>query len=141
MVCKILFQQKTRRRIHGGSISMNWRTIVIIILLGMSCIDLISTYVYVRNYKQWQPEKPYNVIENNPLLVFLWNIFGLILGTIIGSVIILSLIYIVAKSAHPIVVGILFLFLCYALFNHYTNISLLKNLIIKYPSGHLPKII
>ena len=64
--------------------------------------------------------------------------FGLKIGMIIGSVIILSLIYIVGKTAHPIVVGILFLFLLYALHNHYININLISSLIEKYPTGHLP---
>ncbi len=118
---------------------MNWRIYVIIILMTMSCIDLIATYHYVYKYKQWQPGKPYNLIENNPLLVFLWNTFGLHLGMAIGSVVILSLIYVVSKSAHPIVIGILFLILTYALFNHYTNINLLGKLITKYPLGHLPE--
>ena len=125
--------------IDGGYWAHNWRTIAIIILLLMSLIDLGATYYYVYKYKQWQPEKPFNLIENNPLLVLLWNMFGLTLGTIIGAVVIWSLIYILARSAHPIVVGIVFLFLCYALFNHWTNLNLLSKLIIKYPTGHLPE--
>lgn len=60
---------------------------------------------------------------------------------IVGSIIILTLVYIVARSAHWIVILILFLFLLYALFNHYTNINLLHQLIDKYPSGYLPEII
>ena len=116
----------------------NWRIWIIIILMSLSLIDLSATYFYIYKYKQWQPDKPYNLIENNPLLVFLWNNFGLHLGMFIGSVIILSLIYIVGKSAHPIVSLILFLFLGYALQNHYTNINLISALIEKYPSGHLP---
>ncbi len=116
-----------------------WRIWVIAILLFLSVTDLGLTYYYVHKYKNWQPEKPYNLIEKNPLLVFLWNTFGLHLGMFIGSVVILSLIYIVGKSAHPIVVGLLFLFLGYALFNHYTNINLLHSLIDKYPTGYLPK--
>jgi len=117
---------------------MNWRIIAIVILMTLSIIDLSCTYYYVSKYKTWQPEKSYNLIENNPVLVFLWNTFGLHLGTFIGAVVMLSLIYIVAKLAHPIVVGILFLFLTYALFNHYTNITLIKDLITKYPDGTIP---
>lgn len=116
----------------------DWRIYVIILLLSLSVLDLVLTYHYVYKYKEWQPNKPYNLIENNPLLVFLWNTFGLHLGTIIGAVIIWSLIYIVAKTAHPIVVVILGLFLLYALFNHYTNINLLTKLIQFYPEGKLP---
>lgn len=118
---------------------MNWRIYIIIILMTMSVIDLALTYHYVSKYKEWQPEKPYNMIENNPLLVFLWNMLGLKIGMFVGSVIILSLIYIVGKTAHPLVVGILFLFLTYAIHNHYININLLGSLIDKYPTGHLPE--
>ena len=115
-----------------------WRIWVIVILMSLSLIDLSATYYYISKYKQWQPDKPYNLIENNPLLVFLWNNLGFIMGSIVGAVIILSLIFIVGKSAHPIVGLIIFLILCYALQNHYSNINLIHELIIKYPSGHLP---
>ena len=116
----------------------NWRIWAIVILMSLSLIDLTCTYIYVYKYKQWQESKPYNLIEQNPILVFLWNTFGLHLGMFIGSVIILSLIYVVGRSAHPIVVGILFLFLSYALWNHNSNLGLLHKLIEKYPSGNLP---
>ena len=115
------------------------RIYVVIILLLMSVIDLSATYFYIYKYKKWQPNKPYNLMERNPLLVFLLNNFGLHLGMFIGSVIILTLIYIVGKSANPIVVFLLFVFLCIALYNHYNNISLLFKLIEKYPTGHLPE--
>ncbi|MFW6233414.1 MAG: hypothetical protein ACOC3Z_02005 [Nanoarchaeota archaeon] len=117
----------------------NWRSWAIVIMLLMSIIDLGATYFYVYKYKKWQPEKPYNLIERNPLLCFLWNNFGLHLGMFIGSVIILSLIYIVTKTAHPIIVLILFLVLIFVLYNHYNNIGLLFRLIDKYPTGHLPE--
>lgn len=116
-----------------------WRIIIIVILMVLSSIDLGATYYYVKTYKNWQPSKPYNLIEQNPLLVLLWNTFGLNLGMIIGSILILSLIYIIGKSAHWVVILIVGLFLVYALFNHWTNINLLHELINKYPSGHLPK--
>jgi|SRR6056297_3617220 len=117
-----------------------WRLIAIIVLMTLSVIDLAATYHYVYKYKKWQPEKPYNMIEKNPLLVFLWNNIGLHFGMIVGSAVILTLIYIVGKTAHPIIIGILFLFLCWAVFfNHISNINLLNQLIDKYPSGHLPE--
>ena len=115
-----------------------WRIWVIVILMSLSLIDLSATYHYVYKYKVWQPDKPFNLIENNPLLVFLWNTFGLHLGMFIGAVVILSLIFIVGKSAHPIVSLFLFLLIAYALHNHYTNINLIQALIEKYPSGYLP---
>lgn len=116
-----------------------WRQWAIGILLLLSVVDIVATYYYVHEYKEWQPDKPYNLIEKNPLLVFLWNNLGLTLGTIVGATVIWTLIFIVGKSAHPVIIGLLFLFLCYALYNHNTNIGLLHKLIDKYPSGHLPE--
>jgi len=118
---------------------MNWRIYIIIILMILSLTDLILTGYYVHKYRSWQKEKPYKLIELNPLLVFLWTNLGFWLGHIVGSILILSLIYIVGKSAHWIVVLILGLFLLYALQNHFTNINLLHRLIEMYASGHLPR--
>ena len=116
-----------------------WRQIILAILMIMSTIDLVATYLYVNRYREWQPNKPYNMIEKNPLLVFLWNNFGLEIGMIIGAVIIWALIFLIGKSAHPIIIGILFLTLSYAIYNHYINTNLLNKLIQQYPTGHLPK--
>jgi len=116
----------------------NWRTIAIVVILTLGVLDLCLTLYYVYTYKNWQQNKPYKLIELNPLLVFLWNKFGLYIGMFIGAVFILSLQYIITKEAHWIIVGLLFGFLLFTLFNHYTNINLLHNLIIKYPNGHLP---
>jgi len=115
-----------------------WRTIAIIAILILGVVDLGATFYYVKKYRSWQESKPYNLIELNPLLVFLWNNMGLVIGMIVGSVIILTLQFIVAKSAHWAIVVILFLFLLWASYNHFTNINLLDQLITKYPSGHLP---
>ena len=118
---------------------MNGRIIAIIVMLSLSFLDLVLTYYYINRYKDWQPNKPYNLMEKNPLLVFLWNNFGLHLGMVIGSVIILSLIYLIAKTAHPVIVVLLGGFLIMAMFNHYNNIGLLGRLITKHPDGVLPE--
>ncbi len=118
---------------------MNWRTMMIIILLSLSIIDLISTYYYVYTYKKWQPNKPYKKIELNPLLRFLWKTFGLHLGMFIGSVVILSLIYIISKTAHPLVLVLFLCVLMWTMTNHWKNWGILVKLIDKYPSGHLPE--
>lgn len=117
---------------------MDWRMILIIALMTLSVVDLSLTYYYVAKYRAWQPEKPFKLIELNPLLVFLWTRLGLKIGMFVGSVIILSLIFIVGKYSHWSIALILFLTLCFALFNHYNNINLLHQLIEKYPSGYLP---
>jgi len=117
---------------------MDWRLIVIIVLMTFSVVDLSLTGYYVQKYKKWQPDKPYKLIERNPLLVFLWNTMGLWIGLLVGGVIILSLMFIVGKSAHWLIILLLLCFLSWAMFNHYTNINLLHQLIEKYPSGYLP---
>ncbi len=117
---------------------MDWRLIATIGLIVLSVVDLSLTGYYVQKYKKWQPDKPYKLIERNPLLVFLWNTMGLWIGLLVGGVIILSLMFIVGKSAHWLVILLLLCFLIWAMFNHYTNINLLHQLIEKYPSGYLP---
>ena len=117
---------------------MNWRTYLLIGMLVLSIIDLGATFYYVKTYKNWQPDKPYNQIELNPLLVFLWNKIGLILGMLVGSVIILTLIYIVGKEAHWAIAVIIFVVLSLFIYNHYNHIGLLHRLMEMYPSGHLP---
>jgi len=104
---------------------MNIRLIAIIIIMILCVTDLCLTYYYVNKYKKWQPNKPYKLIERNPLLTFSWNNFGLHLGMFIGAVVIIALNYIVAKNAHWLFVCLLFSFLIFAMFNHTRNIGLL----------------
>ena len=118
---------------------MSIRLTILVIIMTLCILDLSMTYYYVYKYKQWQPEKPYRMIEMNPLLRICWENFGLHLGMFIASVMIIALNYIVAKEAHWIVVGLLFGLLCYTMYNHAMNITLLHNLINMYPSGYLPK--
>ncbi len=117
---------------------ITWRFVIIVILLTLSILDLSLTYYYVYKYKKWQPDKPYKLIEMNPLLVFLWNKFGLLIGMIIGSVLILALNYIVGKECHWAIIVILLFLMIFAMFNHSKNITLLHKLIEMYPSGYLP---
>lgn len=117
---------------------ITWRFIAIVVLLTLCVLDLSFTYYYVHKYKEWQPNKPYKLIEMNPILVFLWNNLGLTIGMLVGSVIILTLNFIVAKECHWAIVLILFLFMLFAMVNHTKNITLLHQLIEKYPSGYLP---
>jgi len=117
---------------------MDWRTILIIVLMTLSVLDLAFTYYYVSKYRSWQENKPYKLIELNPLLRFLWERLGFQIGMFVGSVIILSLIYIVAKYSHWSIAIILLIVLIFEMFNHANNIQLLWKLIEKYPSGYLP---
>jgi len=115
------------------------RFLLLILALSMAILDLFLTHIYVKRYKNWQPKKPYNLIEMNPLLVFLWNRLGLNLGMIIGSVIIISIIYFIAVYTHIALVILLLVTQFFALWNHNKNINLLNKLIEKYPDGKLPK--
>lgn len=117
----------------------NWRFYIIIILLGLSIIDLTLTFIYIKLYKTWQPQKPYNLIESNPLLVFLFNNLGLVLGMFVGAVVILTLIYVVGKGAHWVVVALLLCVLMWVMYNHFHNFGLLNKLIEQYPNGVLPE--
>ena len=117
----------------------NWRTILIVALLVLSIVDITATFLYVRQYKAWQPTKPYNLIELNPLLCFLWNKLGLYIGMIVGSVVMLTLVFIVGRDAHWVVGVLLFCVLIWAMFNHFNNFGILQQLIEKYPSGSLPE--
>lgn len=117
----------------------DWRFYVLIVIFVMSIIDISLTYYYVNKYKKWQPEKPYKLIELNPILVFLWNNTNLIIGTLVSGVIFLTLDYIIVKDAHWLVVLLLLSFLVFALYNHHNNITLLNKLIEQYPSGYLPE--
>ena len=120
---------------------MNIRIIITIIIMTLCVTDLCLTYFYVYKYKQWQPNKPYKMIEMNPLLRFSWENFGLHIGMIIASVVILALNYIISRDAHWAIVTILLGFLTWAVFNHINNTTLLFKLIEQYPTGHLPEAI
>ena len=117
----------------------NFQMIMIFIIFSLSIIDLTLTYIYVKEYKEWQPEKPYKLIEMNPLLRFLWENTNLLIGTLIGAVLILTLDYIIIRTAHWIFPILLLGLLIFAITNHYNNFGLLTKLISQYPSGHLPE--
>ena len=115
-----------------------YKLIMLIIVMALCIADLVLTAYYVYKYKQWQPNKPYKLIELNPLLVFLWEKMGFWIGMFVGSVIIISLNFIVSKYAHWLVVLLLLGFLIFTIFNHIKNFTLLYQLKALYPSGYLP---
>lgn len=116
-----------------------WRLYITIAILILSSLDLILTLYYISVYKGWQPDKPYKLIELNPLLVFLWNNYGLYFGMFIGSVVILALNYFVSRHAHWIIVLIVLGIMIFAIINHFNNITLLSKLMEQYPTGYLPR--
>lgn len=116
-----------------------WRLIATAVILSLGIADLIMTFRYIRKYKRWQPNKPYKLMEKNPLLVFLWKKLGIEKGTIAGGLIILFLIYIIGLNTHWSIIALLFTFQVGAILGHRKNMKLLNKLINKYPSGHLPE--
>ncbi len=117
----------------------NWRLILLIIIMTLCVVDLTMTAIYVHKYKKWQPNKPYKEIELNPVLVFLWNKLGFVIGMIVASVVILSLNFIIARDAHWILPVVILGLLIFTIFNHAKNFTLLTQLIKQYPLGHLPE--
>ena len=117
---------------------MEFRFYLIIVIMALCVLDLAFTFYYVHTYKVWQPNKPYKLIELNPILRFLWERMGFMIGSIVSAVILLSLNYIVAKYAHISIAIVLCLVLIWTMYNHAHNTNLLWDLIEKYPSGHLP---
>jgi hypothetical protein len=101
----------------------------------LSFIDLSLTYFYIKTYSNWIPERLFSEMEQNPLLLFLWNNFGLELGTLFGALIILSLIYLIGKKANLIVAIPVIGVLVFAIFINIQHIIMLFDLIKLYPTG------
>lgn len=117
---------------------MNFRNWLVVGLLVLSIVDLTLTFFYIKQYKSWQPNKPYKMIENNSLLVFLYERLGFYIGSFVGVVVILTLVYLVGRYSHWGVALFLGIVLCWAMYNHFHNFGLLYQLIEKYPLGSLP---
>ena len=121
--------------------TQDFRFYLTIVIMTLCVLDLAFTFYYVHEYKSWQKNKPYNKIELNPILVFLWNRMGFVVGSFVSAVILLSLNWIVVRYAWIGIPILVCLFLIWAMYNHAHNIQLLWQLIEKYPSGYLdPKV-
>lgn len=114
-----------------------WRKYAVIIILILGIVDLLLTFYYVSSYHTWQPDKTFEEMETNPLLLLLWNNLGLSIGMFIGMLIILPLQYFIAKKLYWMIVLVLFLALAFALWNNLNNINMLHELIKLYPSGSI----
>jgi hypothetical protein len=115
-----------------------YRLILIIVVMSLCITDLVMTAYYVHTYRKWQPNKPYKLIELNPVLVFLWNNLGFVIGMIVGSILLLTLNFLIAKNTYWIIPIILIGYLVWTIINHFKNFHLLFELIKQYPLGHLP---
>jgi len=132
-----LKQELNKRNLYKNKKPNRTRVIIFAIFVFLFLLDMMSTFYYVSNYSEWQPEKPYNLMEKNPMLVFLWNLLGLPIGTIVGGAIILSLLYLIAfKSSGGCgwvtIGGIVCLFI-FAIINNIINTNLLIKLREIYP--------
>ena len=117
---------------------MIFRNYLIIIIMTLCVLDLAFTFYYVHTYKKWQENKPYKLIELNPILVFLWTRLGFVIGSFVSAVVLLTLNFIIAKYTHWAIGLALLIALLFTMYNHAHNINLLWKLIEKYPSGYLP---
>lgn len=109
------------------------------IAITLSIIDLGLTEKYLRKYKKWQPNKPYKEIEKNVILLYAWKKWGFNKGMIFGGVTVFIINLLVILFTPMWVVVILIGVLSFTIWNHSKNLKLLKKLIKKYPSGHLPE--
>lgn len=105
------------------------------IMVLLSFIDLSLTYFYIKTYSNWIPERLFSEMEQNPLLLFLWNTFGLELGMLFGALIIFSLIYLIGKKANLIIVITVIGVIVFAIFINIQHIIMLLDLIKLYPTG------
>lgn len=125
------------KKVENKKRSSKIRNIIFILLIIMSIVDLGLTYNYVSTYKNWQPDRPYSDMEANPLLLFLWNNCGLFLGQILGALIIWTLIFIIVKEAHWLVILSLIGVFIFGIIINLIHISQLHNLIKLYPTGYI----
>jgi len=110
-----------------------------IILPILSLGDLILTWLYIKKYKQWQPWKPTEKMEKNPLLRYLVDWLGIDIGMLIGSILILGVITYISLSSYWVIKLIVGIILILAIRNTLENNKLLDKLIKKYPDGKLPE--
>lgn len=133
--------KKIEKERKGKKDNSKIRLIFFSILIFLSILDLGSTYFYINNYHQWRADVPFNQMEQNPLILFFINLFGLDIGFIISTVIIFGLFYLIAFKVEGItgyvIIIILILALILNLYLNIINIQTLNQLIIKYPLGHI----
>lgn len=114
----------------------SWRKYAVILILLLGFIDMATTYYFVDTYSNWQPDRPFEDMEVNPILLYLWNNLGFEFGMAIGFIILMSLNYIVARYAWIGVVLLFVVVLTFTLYNNITNINTLHELIKLYPTGY-----
>ena len=113
----------------------NWRTYAIITLLILSFIDLCFTYIYLAQYSAWQPDKTFNQMESNPLILFFINLLGLEFGLLFSAFIIWLLLYFIGTKADWYIIIPICLVLIFAIIINSIHLIELHKLIILYPNG------
>ena len=103
--------------------------IIPIIIMIMCLIDILATYNYVNTFNKKFPKLDYKTLEANPILRNSWNLFGLKIGTIIGGLIVFSLVVILSftinKEFQYYFMGVFSMMLVYHLLN-WVQLSNLK---------------
>ncbi len=109
------------------------------IAITLSITDLYLTNKYLKKYKKWQPNKPFNQIEKNVILLYNLKKWGFKRGMIFGGIVVFVINLLVIFFTPMWVVIILICILSFTIWNHLKNMKLLRKLIKKYPTGYLPK--
>ena len=92
-------------------------------------LDMFLTGYYVSNYKKYAPEKEYNKMERNPLLVFLFKHLGIWMGLFIGTFIITMIWYILIVYITKYILIFMMPIYSWAIINHFINMQKLNDLI------------
>ena len=122
-----------KEKLNPKKKTQSWRKYAIFFILLLGFLDFSLTYYFVDTYKTWQPDRLFEDMEMNPILITLWNTFGLKLGMLIGMLILLPIQYFIAKKVW---IGLVILFggfLLFIMYNHYINITLLHELMKLHP--------
>lgn len=108
---------------------MNKLTLIQIAILLLSIIDITATHFYVSTFHAKFPKLDYTQLEANPILRFSWKTFGLKLGSIIGGIIVFSILFLLIYNINPkwqyFFLGMLTMMVVYHLLN-FNQLAMLK---------------
>lgn len=92
-----------------------------IIILILCLVDIMATYNYINTFHKKFPTIDYKTLEANPILRTSWKIWGLKLGSLIGGVIVftlvLFLIFTISKEWQYFFSGVFAMMIIYHMLN------------------------
>jgi hypothetical protein len=78
---------------------MSKLSLIQIVILLLSLIDITATYIYVSTFHSKFPNLDYTQLEANPILRFSWKTFGMGIGTLVGGIIVFSILFLIIYNA------------------------------------------